>query len=126
MTTAFSKRVPIAVVAVLATLLGPASVQARNTNTTIQQGQVNINRTVQYGDSNDNLTYQTGKININRTIQIGSNNRNQTGQFGWVNRNRTSQGRGFKRTLYKGGASERVSSRRRSPKRSRGGNDDDR
>ncbi|MGB5831833.1 MAG: hypothetical protein WBG92_07570 [Thiohalocapsa sp.] len=82
---------PTAVIAALALFLGPASVQAQNTNTTIQEGRVNINRTFQYGDSNDNATYQTGRININRTIQIGGSNRNQTGQFGRKNDNRTRQ-----------------------------------
>lgn len=90
-----------AMIAVLATFLSPVSVQAQNTNTTIQEGRGNINRTIQYGDNNDNATYQTGKININHTIQLGGNNRNQTGQFGRVNRNRTSQGRGFERAGFK-------------------------
>ena len=68
------KSILFAAIAMSATLLGPVSVLAQSTNTTIQEGRVNINRTIQYGDSNDNATYQTGKININRTIQIGGNN----------------------------------------------------
>jgi len=95
----------LVVSAVLATMLGTASAQAQNTNTTIQEGRVCINRTSQVGDSNDNATYQTCKVNINRTTQIGRNNKNQTGQFGRLNQNRTSQSRDFKRTSYKGAGS---------------------
>lgn len=87
-------------ITVSAILLCPVSVLAQNTNTTIQEGRVNINRTIQYGDNNDNATYQTGKININRTIQIGGNSWNQTGQFGEVNNNRTLQSQGFKRSGF--------------------------
>lgn len=74
------KTVLCSVVVALATILGPVSAQADNTNTTIQEGRININQTVQYGSGeNNNATYQTGKININRTIQLSGNNRNQTG-----------------------------------------------
>ena len=79
MTSKFLNSFLGAVGAVLALSLGPVAVQAQNTNTTIQDGRVNINRTYQTGDSNDNATYQTGKVNINRTIQLGGNNSNQTG-----------------------------------------------
>lgn len=88
----------IAMAVMWAAMLGTASAQAQNTNTTVQEGRVCINRTAQYGDSNDNATYQDCKVNINRTTQIGGNNMNQTGQFGRVNHNRTSQRQGFKRT----------------------------
>lgn len=84
--------------AVLATGLGIASAQVQNTNTTIQEGRVCINRTSQYGDSNDNSTYQGCKVNINRTTQAGGNSMNQTGQFGRLNHNRTSQRRSPERT----------------------------
>jgi hypothetical protein len=90
----------LAMVAVWATLLGAASVQAQSTNTAIQQGRVCINRTFQSGDSNDNATYQNCKININRTVQRGEENRNATAQFGRRNHNETRQSRGFKRTAY--------------------------
>jgi hypothetical protein len=91
MSIATTKPSSFAVAALIATMISPLSLQAQNINTTIQEGRVNINRTVQYGDSNDNATYQSGMVNINRTIQVGGDNRNQTGQFGWVNHNRTSQ-----------------------------------
>ena len=42
---------------------------AANTNSTVQEGRVNINITRQCDDTNDNVTYQTGKVNINRTVQ---------------------------------------------------------
>jgi len=71
-------------------LLGSASVQGENSNTTIQEGRVNINRTIQYGTDNDNATYQTGKININRTIQV-SDDRRRTGQLGRVGHRRAGQ-----------------------------------
>ena len=44
-----------ATAALLATLAGP--VLADNTNTTIQQGQINTNDTSQRGRVNDNATY---------------------------------------------------------------------
>lgn len=46
-----------------------STAHATNTNTTIQEGKVNINITHQCSDSNDNVTYQTGKVNMNKTIQ---------------------------------------------------------
>jgi hypothetical protein len=92
--------------AVLATMLGTASAQAQNTNTTIQEGRVCINRTSQYGDSNDNATYQTCKVNINRTVQRGKENSNATAQFGRHNSNETHQSRGFKRTGYNSARSD--------------------
>jgi len=91
----------LVVSAALATGLGIAPAQGQNTNTTIQEGRVCINRTFQSGESNDNATYQSCQININRTMQIGGNNMNQTAQFGRVNHNSTSQRRGFERTSYK-------------------------
>ena len=85
----------------------PVFVQAQNTNTTTQDGRVNINRTVQIGgDSNDNATYQTGKVNINRTIQIDGDRRGQTGQFGKVNNNEANQGRSLEHRNYERGNSE--------------------
>jgi hypothetical protein len=87
----------LAMVAMWAAMLGTASAQAQNTNTTIQQGRVCINRTFQSGDSNDNATYQTCKVNINRTVQRGKENRNATAQFGRKNYNATHQSRCFKR-----------------------------
>ena len=101
----------LVVSAVLATMLGTASAQAQNTNTTIQEGRVCINRTFQYGDSNDNATYQTCKVNINRTVQRGKENRNGTAQFGRHNSNETHQRRGFKRTGYKPARSDHNKSR---------------
>ena len=86
--------------AMVATMLATASAQAQNTNTAIQEGRVCINRTFQYGDSNDNATYQTCEININRTVQRGKQNRNGTDQRGRHNANQTHQSRGFKRTGY--------------------------
>lgn len=114
----FLKSSLYAVVAVWATLLNPVSVQAQSTNTTIQDGRVNINRTVQVGDSNDNATYQTGKVNINRTLQIDGDLRGQTGQFNKVNRNETNPGRGLEYRNYDRGKSE--------PLRRSGRNEDDR
>ncbi len=90
----------LVVSAVLAVMLGTASAQAQDTNTTFQEGRVCINRTFQYGDSNDNTTYQTCKVNINRTVQRGTENRNATAQFGRHNANETRQSRGFKHTGY--------------------------
>jgi hypothetical protein len=90
----------LGMVAMWATLLGAASAQAQNTNTTIQEGRVCINRTFQSGDSNDNATYQSCKVNINRTVQRGKENRNATAQFGRKNHNETRQSRGFKRTAF--------------------------
>jgi len=106
MTSKFLNSFLGAVGAVLALSLGPVAVQAQNTNTTIQDGRVNINRTYQTGDSNDNATYQTGKVNINRTIQIGGYPRSQTGQFGRINYDETNQGRGLERRNYERGNSE--------------------
>lgn len=82
-----------AVVVVSATLLHPTAIQAQSTNTTTQDGRVNINRTVQIGDSNDNATSQTGKININRTIQIGGDYQRQASRFSRINPHETNQGR---------------------------------
>jgi hypothetical protein len=79
--------------ALVALLSNPAAAQS-NTNTTIQIGQININRTFQCGDSNDNTTEQSGRININHTIQRCGNHRNRTAQLGDVNRNRTEQSAG--------------------------------
>lgn len=112
MPTATSKLLPFVVTAMLATLGSPVSASTQNTNTTIQEGKVNINRTFQCGESNDNATYQSGKININHTIQRCGNNRNQTAQFGRVNHNKTDQGRGFKHRRYKLRGYERSNFRR--------------
>ena len=90
MTTVAFKSFLFGATALLAILNGPVWAQS-NTNTTIQQGQVNINRTFQCGDTNDNATYQSGRININHTVQRCGNNRNQTAQFGGINTNRTEQ-----------------------------------
>lgn len=40
-----------------------------NINSTVQVGQVNINRTSQCGDDNQNSTFQEGRVNINTTNQ---------------------------------------------------------
>jgi hypothetical protein len=74
---------PVAAAA-LATLIGPAAVaQAQTLNTTIQDGRVNINRTVQYsGTTSINSTYQTGRVNINRTIQVGAGSPARAGNAG--------------------------------------------
>jgi len=93
MPTVTARVLPLAAV-LLVGLSSPAWVLAQNTNTTIQEGKVNINHTFQCGDSNDNATYQAGKVNINHTRQRCGDSRNQTGQFGDVNHNRTDQGRG--------------------------------
>jgi len=93
----FCQSFPWAWGVVLATALGPAAVQAQNTNTTLQDGRVNINRTYQVGDSNDNATYQTGKVNINRTIQIEGYPRSQTGPFSRINDPGMNPGRGLER-----------------------------
>ncbi len=111
--------VVIAVFAVLATMLGTASAQAQNTNTTIQEGRVCINRTSQYGDSNDNTTYQDCKVNINRTMQRGKENRNATAQFGRHNANETSQSHGLKRTGYKRAGPNHSKPRQHGSKRGR-------
>jgi minor curlin subunit len=79
----------LATAALLATLSG--AVLADNTNTTIQQGQINTNDTYQRGRVNDNATYQEGRDNANRTRQWGADNWNQTGQFGKSNYNETHQ-----------------------------------
>ena len=100
MTSATTKLLAFAVAVILATLGGPVWAQTQNTNTTIQVGQVNINRTYQCGDSNDNVTYQSGRININHTIQRCGNNGNRMGQLGGINRNKTDQGI-LKRIAYK-------------------------
>ena len=85
-----NKSVQFLSAALLTTFIGAA--YAANSNTTIQEGKVNITRTYQCGDSNDNATYQSGKVNINHTIQTcGTSNTNQTGQFGGRNFNRTRQ-----------------------------------
>ena len=98
------KPLPLAAAALLAFSCGPLAAWGGNSNTTIQQGRVNINYTFQRGSgSNENTTYQEGKININRTIQIGGRNNNRTGQFGIMNRNKTDQRRGFKRRRAKQG-----------------------
>ncbi|AGA33737.1 hypothetical protein TVNIR_2077 [Thioalkalivibrio nitratireducens DSM 14787] len=60
----------VLVLALLPALLATASARD-NGNTTVQTGQVNINRTVQCGDTNDNVTHQDGRININQTVQGG-------------------------------------------------------
>jgi len=91
----------LAMAAMWAAMLGTASAQAQNTNTTIQEGRVCINRTLQSGDSNDNATYQSCKVNINGTVQRGTKNRNATAQFGRRNLNETRQSRDFKRTGYR-------------------------
>ena len=105
--------------AMLATMFGTESAQAQNTNTTIQEGRVCINRTFQYGDSNDNATYQTCEININRTVQRGQENRNGAAQRGRHNGNQTHQSRGFKRTGYKPARSTHDKPRHHSSKRGR-------
>ncbi len=121
MTILPSKRLQIAIAALLVTLWGSASAQARNTNTTIQEGRVNINNTFQWGDSNANATYQNGMININRTIQLGGNNGNETGQFGRVTRNQTVQGsrRMVQRSNTKSSSFRHGSDRNGGSKRSR-------
>lgn len=91
----------LAMAAMWAAMLGTASAQAQNTNTTLQEGRVCINRTLQSGDSNDNATYQSCKVNINRTVQRGTKNRNAAAQFGRQNRNEARQSRDFTRTGYK-------------------------
>jgi hypothetical protein len=106
-------------VALWAPLLGAASAQAQNTNTTIQEGRVCINRTFQSGDSNDNATYQSCKVNINRTVQRGKENRNATAQFGRKNHNETRQSRGFKRTAYRPAHSNHDKPRHHRSKRGR-------
>ncbi|GEM_PF-1637374 len=93
MTAITSKPLRFGAAALLAILCSPALSQS-NVNTTIQEGQVNINRTFQCGDSNDNATYQSGRVNINHTIQRCGNNRNQTTQLGEINHNRTEQRQG--------------------------------
>ncbi len=115
------KTILCAAAVAFATALGPVSVQAQNTNTTIQGGgQVCINRTSQYGDSNDNATYQSCKVNINRTKQVGGNNMNQTGQFGRINHNKTRQGRGYERAGFRSAQARRGESSHHRSKRSRG------
>jgi len=106
--------------ATLAAMLGTESAQAKNTNTTIQEGRVCINRTFQYGDNNDNATYQTCEININRTVQRGQENRNGTAQRGRQNGNQTHQSRGFKRTGYNPARSTHNKPRPHRSKRGRG------
>jgi len=60
-----------------------STVHATNTNTTTQEGKVNINITHQCSDSNDNVTYQTGKVNINKTVQgCGKNIQRQASHAG--------------------------------------------
>lgn len=54
--------------AVLAVMAGQASA-LDTSNTTVQDGRININHTFQCGDDNVNGTLQTGRININHTIQ---------------------------------------------------------
>lgn len=62
---------------------GAASVSVQdNHNTTIQMGQVNINRTAQCGESNTNSTYQQGRININQTAQGGCGAKGPRGHAG--------------------------------------------
>jgi hypothetical protein len=60
--------VTIALAVLLAGTVQVAAAQA-NSNTTVQVGQVNINRTSQCGDTNSNTTYQDGRVNINQTNQ---------------------------------------------------------
>jgi hypothetical protein len=109
----------LAMVALSATLLGAASAQAQNTNTTVQEGRVCINRTFQSGDSNDNATYQSCKISINRTVQRGKENRNATAQFGRKNHNETRQSRGLQRTAYGSARSNHGNPKHRRSKRGR-------
>jgi hypothetical protein len=81
-------------VAVVATVLAPIAAQAQTTSTsiqTVQQGQININRTSQRGDNNSNTTSQQGQINTNTTSQQGRINTNTTSQRGDSNTNTTSQ-----------------------------------
>lgn len=118
------KRFLIVLIAVSATLVGPVSVRAQNTNTTIQDGRININRTFQIGSSSDNATYQTGKVNINRTIQIGGSKRNRTGQFGKTNHNKTKQGNSGRRVAWKRAYHARGNSKQNRPRRCRDGRDD--
>jgi len=91
---------------VLATALSPAAVQAQNTNTTVQDGRVNINRTYQVGDSNDNATYQTGKVNINRTLQINGDPRRQSSPFSRIHHPGMNPGRGLERRHAERGNAE--------------------
>lgn len=53
---------------VLGGLVAASPVLAQNTNTTYQEGRVNINISSQCG-GNNNVTHQVGKVNINRTRQ---------------------------------------------------------
>lgn len=120
MTGAIHRSFRFAVVAVVAVWLNPLSVQARNTNTTIQEGRVNINRTIQIGESNDNATYQNGEININRTIQIDRGNRYPTGRIGRTGHRRASQGGGYQRAVLKQGGPERNKAKHHRPKSGKG------
>ena len=94
-------------VVVLTTVLAPLAVQAQSTNTTIQNGQINLNRTVQQGASNTNTTSQTGVININRTLQLGGNTANPTGAFGRFNPAGIESGRGFQGIRFNHGGDAR-------------------
>ena len=44
-----------------------------------------------WAQSNTNATLQEGRVNINRTVQRCGDNRNRTAQFGAINHNRTEQ-----------------------------------
>lgn len=65
---------------------------ASNVNTTIQEGRVNINHTIQCGTSNDNATYQSGEVNINRTVQICRSRMNQLDRPGVVEHGSAARG----------------------------------
>jgi hypothetical protein len=82
------------VAALLALLADPAAAQ-ESTNTTTQVGRVSVNRTYQWGDSNDNTTYQAGRLNINRTIQCCGNARGEPPPFSHARQDRRGLGKGL-------------------------------
>jgi hypothetical protein len=98
--------------ALLAVSLGPAA--AQNSNTTVQDGRVCINRTQQLGDVNHNTTDQYCRININRTVQLdqGGGNRGGTARRAGVKPDGHEPGRGE--------GDNRAQQRRRRPLHRRG------
>jgi hypothetical protein len=101
---------------------GPVYAIGQNTNTTIQEGMININRTFQCGDSNDNVTYQSGRVNINRTVQTCGGNQKYATRSGRVNANRMHDNHGDRQAGNRHGE-ERPSKKN---KRKRRGDGDDR
>ena len=73
MKTARHKLSLAVILGIFAALYRPGNAYAQNTNTTFQEGRVNINYTYQCGMDNVNSTYQSGEININRTFQTCGN-----------------------------------------------------